>query len=83
MDNQKMFTQYKWVLKVLSSCVSVEQIVSSEKLFEIFVKNWKTSMTKNTLSILTKDFENERKNYLGNVAKKGKSNKKKTTKYIE
>ena len=35
-----MFSQYSWVLKVLESCENYQQIETSKKLFELYVKKW-------------------------------------------
>ena len=72
MENPKIFSQYAWVLDVLTSCENEEQIGTSEKLFELFLINWGKSIPSSTKTILVREFENDKKLHLTRVSKKGK-----------
>lgn len=65
--------QYTWVMKVLDSCENTAQIETSERLFELYMKMWKNDISKNNITILTNNFEKEKKGKLSKVSRKNKS----------
>ena len=65
--------QFSWVMKVLDSCQNNSQVETSEKLFELYLKNWKKSMTKNSINNVTSHFEKEKKTKLCFFNKKSKA----------
>lgn len=73
MNKKGLHNQYTWVMKVLDSCENFEQIETSEKLFQLYLKNWKNDLTYSHMSIITSNFEKEKKGKLSKVGKKNKS----------
>jgi len=56
-----MIIQYSWVLKVLDSCDTEKQIITCEKLFELFMNKWEDEMTMDKNIELTSLFEKIKK----------------------
>ena len=83
MENQKMFSQYTWILRVLTSCENEEQIQTSEKLFKNFLGNWERTLSTSTKSIFVKEFETDKKIHLNKILKKSKTFTKVGKKTIE
>jgi hypothetical protein len=64
---------FSWVMKVLHSCQNNSQVETSEKLFELYLKMWKTNMSKNSYDKVISHFEKEKKSKLSFVNKKKKT----------
>lgn len=45
MDIIKIQKDYGWVLKVLESCLNVEQVKVTERAFENFLKKWSSEIS--------------------------------------
>ena len=45
MDIIKIQKDYGWVLKVLESCLNVEQVKVTERAFENFLKKWSSELS--------------------------------------
>ena len=65
--------QYTWLMKVLDSCENTAQIETSERLFELYMKKWKNDISKNNVTLLSNNFEKEKKGQLSKVTRKNKS----------
>jgi hypothetical protein len=65
--------QYTWLMKVLDSCENTAQIETSERLFELYMKKWKKDITENNVTLLSNNFEKEKKGQLSKVTRKNKS----------
>jgi len=71
MDKDSL-NHFSWVMKVLDSCKNESQVKTSEKLFELYLKMWKKTMSKSSYENVTSHFEKEKKNKLSFVNKKKK-----------
>jgi hypothetical protein len=56
MENSKIFNQYSWVSKVLDSCENESQIMNTERLFQNFLNNCGSNITKNTKKLFITEF---------------------------
>ena len=65
--------QYTWLMKVLDSCENTAQIETSERLFELYIKKWKKDISENNVTLLSNNFEKEKKGKLSKVTRKNKS----------
>jgi uncharacterized protein YeaO (DUF488 family) len=65
-----MIIQYSWVLKVLDSCDTEKQIITCEKLFELFMNKWEDEMTMDKNIELTSLFEKIKKTKILTIRKK-------------
>lgn len=65
--------QYTWLMKVLDSCENTAQIETSERLFELYMKKWKNDISEKNVSLLSNNFEKEKKGQLSKVTRKNKS----------
>jgi hypothetical protein len=45
MTKHELLNQYTWVMKVLDSCQNEEQVRTTERLFELYVKKWNKELT--------------------------------------
>jgi hypothetical protein len=61
MNRQDYFEQYSWILKVLSSCENEEQVKTTEKLFELYMKKWNKETNINFVSTFESNFDKEKK----------------------
>lgn len=71
MDKDSL-NHFSWVMKVLDSCKNDSQVETSEKLFDLYLKMWKKTMSKSSYYNVTSHFEKEKKNKLNVVNKKKK-----------
>ena len=70
MTKHELLNQYTWVMKVLDSCQNEEQVRTTEKLFELYVKKWDKELTDKQMSQLSSNFEKEKKVKLSKTRKK-------------
>lgn len=70
-----ILNRYCWVLNVLESCKTDEQVATAQKLFDNFLKLHDVDMTDSNISTFTKVFENEKKSKSINLKSKGNKNK--------
>jgi regulator of sigma D len=61
MLERKLLNQYCWILKVLNSCQTNEQLDSCHNLFDNFMKQNRDSMSNAHFETFTKVFEVEKK----------------------
>ena len=62
MNREDYFEQYSWVLKVLSSCETEEQINTTEKLFKLYMKMEYQEVSKHQLiidKVVTQKYKNK------------------------
>ncbi len=58
MQNKDYFCEFSWVMKVLDSCENEEQIGTTSKLFQLYVKKWKNEINYREIKIFNEHFEN-------------------------
>lgn len=63
-----MISEYSWVLNVLDSCKTEEQIKTSENLFNLFLNKWEEDISDIKKIDMTHKF-NKLKNYKKNSLK--------------
>ena len=73
MNREDYFEQYSWVLKVLSSCETEEQINTTEKLFKLYMKRWNKEMNLNFKVTFENNFDKEKKIKFLSLGKNRKS----------
>lgn len=64
MTKHELLNQYTWVMKVLDSCQNEEQVRTTERLFELYVKKWDKELTDKQMGQLSSNFEREKKGKL-------------------
>jgi len=69
MNNQDLYSQYSWVLKVLESCENFEQVETSERLFVLYIKKWGKNNDKHLETIFI-NFQKEKNSKLMKLKKK-------------
>jgi len=70
---RESLNQYTWLMKVLDSCKNPDQIETSEKLFELYMKRWKNDISEKNIILLSNNFDKEKKVKLSILTKKNKS----------
>ncbi len=70
MTKHELLNQYTWVMKVLDSCQNEEQVRTTERLFELYVKKWDKELTDKQMRQLSSNFEKEKKVKLSKTRKK-------------
>ena len=70
MTKHELLNQYTWVMKVLDSCQNEEQVRTTERLFELYVKKWNKDLTDKQMSQLSSNFEREKKGKLSKTRKR-------------
>ena len=57
MEALKIEGEYGWVIKVLESCETVDQIRVSQTVFEIFIKKWDKNISEERKFRLQNNFD--------------------------
>jgi hypothetical protein len=57
MESLKIEGEYGWVIKVLESCETVDQIRVSQTVFEIFIKKWDKNISEERKFRLQNNFD--------------------------
>jgi hypothetical protein len=52
MDTKKFEKDYKWVIKSLESCVTIDQLTTMNKLFDLFIKKWSNHLVKTQITLI-------------------------------
>lgn len=61
MGNKEFIKDFKKVIKVLDSCITFEQIKTSERYFDLFIQKWCDKIKKEHIITLTNHFEKLKK----------------------
>ena len=52
MNTDKFQKDYKWVIKLLNSCVSIEQLDTMNRVFDLFIKKWAKNLSENQILLI-------------------------------
>lgn len=75
MMKKDILSRYCWILNVLESCKTDEQIETTQKLFNNFLKLHDSEITDSNISSFKKVFENEKKSKCLNLKSKKSKNR--------
>ena len=70
MTKNDLLNQYTCVMKVLESCENENQVRTTERLFELYVKKWNQELTDKQMGQLSSNFEKEKKGKLYRTRKR-------------
>jgi hypothetical protein len=60
MDFLKVESEYKWVLKVLNSCLNITQIKVTDLLFKTYKQKWSYEISDIKLMTINSDYERQK-----------------------
>lgn len=60
MDFLKVESEYKWVLKVLNSCLNITQIKVADLLFKTYKQKWSYEISDIKLMTINSDYERQK-----------------------
>lgn len=69
MDFLKVESEYKWVLKVLNSCLNITQIKVVDLLFKTYKQKWSYELSDIKLLTINSDYERQKSLRLDEIQK--------------